>query len=364
MAELRRCSRCILPETYPGIAFDSSGVCNFCRAHSSFVPFGPEKLEEIISRYRGSHPRYDCIAAVSGGRDSSYMLWYAVRKLGLRTLAVTVDNGYVPERTRENIENAVKKLGVDLVVKKHPHVRNCFPHTMRSWIKRPEPGMIGLLCGGCNYALRYNLLEAAREQDVPLMLFGVGEPEPPTTFAERLLMADPNREMSKLRLFAGFVTKIARNPSYISDPKALSTYGKEFAFRWSKRLRKLMTRKIAYPDLKIVEPFYYIGWDESKITSTIESELGWKRISYAGATWRSDCKIATLKNYLYMRTLGFSKIDELLSNMVRTGMLNRKDAVGRLQRESSVSEDFVRDFLGGEGVSFEELEKSLKKRKR
>jgi hypothetical protein len=356
---VKRCARCILPGSYPGIVFDEAGVCNFCAAHERWTPRGLEKLEEALAPYRGAHPRYDCIAAVSGGRDSSYMLWYAVRKLGLRTLAVSVDNGYVPEQTKVNIERAVKILGVDLVVKKHGHVRSCFPHTMRAWIRRPSPGMIGLLCGGCNYALRYHLLETAREHDVPLMLFGVGEPEPPTTFAERLLMSDPNREMSKPRLAAGFALKIAQNPAYVANPRVVATYGKEFAYRWSKRLRNLLTRRIAYPEYKILEPFYYIGWNEEEISSTIARELDWKKASYAGAAWRSDCTIATLKNYLYGRTLGFSKVDELLSNMVRTGMLTRDAALERLGRDSVISEDFIREFLAGEGVSYEALDRSL-----
>ncbi len=359
MVALKRCTRCLLPGTYPAIVFDEAGVCNYCAAHQRWKSRGIEKLQEVLKPYRGVHPRYDAIAAVSGGRDSSYMLWYAVRKLGLRTLAVTVDNGYVPEQTKANIESAVKALGVDLVVKEHQHVRACFPHTMRSWIRRPDPGMIGLLCGGCNYALRYKLLEAAREVRVPLMLFGVGEPEPPTTFAERLLMADPNREMSKARLVTGFALKVAQNPSYISNPRILGIYGKEFAFRWSKRMRNLLTRRIAYPELRIVEPFYYIDWNEREIAETIERELGWRKISYAGAAWRSDCTIATLKNYLYLRTLGFSKIEELLSNMVRSGMLTREAALERLDRDNVISEDFIRDFLESEGVSYAKLDGAL-----
>ena len=356
----KQCSRCILPDTYPGITFDDEGVCNYCRAHRPrWEPLGEDKLREKVDALRGKHPTYDCIAAVSGGRDSAYMLWYAVRKLGLRTLACFVDNGYVPAQTRTNIENTVKALGVDLVVKRHENVRACFPHSMRAWLRRPDPGMIGLLCGGCNYGLRYHLLEAAREQRVPVMLFGVGEPEPDTSFAEKLLMSNPDSRMSKGRLLAGFASKIAANPSYLANARAVGLYGKEFAFRWSKGLRKLLTRKIAYPEYKTLEPFYYIEWNERDITNTIMGELGWRKPTYAGSSWRSDCEIATLKNYLYRRTLGFSKIDELLSNMIRTGMTTREVALERVGRESVISEEFVRELLAGAGIRYEDFDRAL-----
>jgi tRNA(Ile)-lysidine synthase TilS/MesJ len=356
---MNRCSVCILPETYPGIRFNSQGVCNQCVTYKTRPLLPENEFYEILDRHRGKHEKYDCIVALSGGRDSSYVLWLAKRKLGLRVLACFVDNGYAPDQTRANIRNAVDALGVDLLVKKHDHVKNCFRHSLKSWIKKPAPGMIGLLCGGCVYGLKRALAEAAAENHIPLMLYGVGEPEPATSFAEKLLMKNSEDKLNQFALAAGFASNLFANPSYLMNRRAAATYFKEFAFRWSPRLRGLMLRNVAYPEFRLLEPFYYLGWDEREISSVIERELGWRKIAYVGSTWRSDCEIATLKNYLYTSTLGFSKVDEFMSTMIRAGMITREAALERFEGERVISEDFVNGFLARHGLDLGELKAAI-----
>jgi len=135
----KRCSRCVLPVNYPGIRFDDDGVCNFCHGTEEIKLLGEEKFLEVIDKFRNGPGKYDCMVAMSGGRDSTYVLWYAVKKLGLRTLACFVDNGFVPEQTHKNVKTATERLGVDLVIKKHDLVGKSVGHTMRSWMKRPTP---------------------------------------------------------------------------------------------------------------------------------------------------------------------------------------------------------------------------------
>jgi len=356
---MKTCSRCILPDTYPGIEFDAEGVCNHCLSYRPRVSRGEEKLREIIDSYRGRNAKYDCIVAYSGGRDSSYLLWYATQKLGLKVLACFVDNGYAPEQTLTNIRNATEALGIDLVIRKHGYVRKCVRHTLKSWIRRPDPGMIGLLCAGCNFALRYYLLEMAREHKVPLVLFGLGEPEPETTFAEKLLMSNPHKKLSKVSLGLGFASRIAANPSYLSNPGALSVYMKEYIFRWAPFLRKMMTKKVAYPEMRVLEPFYYIDWDEDEIVSVIHDKLNWEKCTYSGSSWRTDCEIATFKNYLYKQTIGFSKLHELLSNMIRCDMTTREKAIARVEKEGYISEDFIRGFLEEAGLDYQAFQSAM-----
>jgi len=358
---MERCTACLLPASYPGLQFDENGVCSHCRTQSFRELRGEDKLREVIDSYRGKNDKYDCIVAFSGGRDSSFMLWYAVKKLGLKALAVFVDNGFAPEQTMTNIRNATDALGVDLVIKKHSFVSNCVGETIRSWVRKPSPGMVGLLCAGCVYALRMNLFAAAYEYQIPLMLFGLGEPEPETTFAEKLLMSNPHKKLSKFSLGMGFLSEMLSNPSYALKPVCVSTYTREFIFRWAPPLRKRMMRKFYYPELRIVEPFYYIEWNEDEITSVIHNELNWRKCDYSGSTWRTDCEIATFKNHLYKETLGFSKTDELLSSMIRCGMVTRERALERLETESTISEEFIVEFLGKFGIEHSRFKAALEK---
>jgi len=115
------CVRCVCDARLPGIRFDEAGVCNYCHAHDVLeekFPLGEEgtrRLEAIVARIKraGRRKPYDCICGVSGGRDSTYCLYQAVR-LGLRPLAVHFDNGWNSEIGVRNIKHACSKLGVDL----------------------------------------------------------------------------------------------------------------------------------------------------------------------------------------------------------------------------------------------------------
>ena len=77
--ELRRCAKCVLPETHETIVFDQEGVCNICRQQEfkqSAVDWAAKKgeLDELISAHKGKHD-YDCIVPFSGGKDSTWTLY-------------------------------------------------------------------------------------------------------------------------------------------------------------------------------------------------------------------------------------------------------------------------------------------------
>ena len=86
MAEPRRCSRCILPDTFPGADLGEEGVCRPCASHVPTSVHGEGALHDAVGTARG--PVYDCVVPLSGGKDSSYVLLYAVERLKLRPVRV------------------------------------------------------------------------------------------------------------------------------------------------------------------------------------------------------------------------------------------------------------------------------------
>jgi N-acetyl sugar amidotransferase len=116
-----QCSRCLYDETVPHISFDENGVCSYCHLHDQLnaeYPTGSEgmkRLEAIASRIRreGRKKKYDVVVGVSGGCDSSYLLYFS-KKLGLRPLAVHFDNTWDSTIAVENIQRVLKNLDVDL----------------------------------------------------------------------------------------------------------------------------------------------------------------------------------------------------------------------------------------------------------
>lgn len=105
----------------PEITFDSTGVCNHCREAEAMLaqrPHGVDSEKMLAAtiaeiRQRGTGRAYDCIVGLSGGVDSTYIV-YRARQLGLRCLAVHFDSGWNSELAVKNIEQTVKTLGVDL----------------------------------------------------------------------------------------------------------------------------------------------------------------------------------------------------------------------------------------------------------
>lgn len=116
------CKRCVMDSSAADFQLDFQGFCNYCRSYEHLrakIDLDPitkkSQLERLVEKIKtqGAGEKYDCIVGVSGGVDSSWVLVRAV-ELGLRPLAVHMDNGWNSELAQHNIENLVKKLNVDL----------------------------------------------------------------------------------------------------------------------------------------------------------------------------------------------------------------------------------------------------------
>ena len=118
------CTRCVMDQSAPDISFDEQGRCNYCAEYlvtrDRYLVSDPElrqhRLDALLAEVRrsGKGKRYDCVIGISGGVDSSWALVKAV-ELGLRPLAVHMDNGWNAELAQNNIANLVRGLGVDLI---------------------------------------------------------------------------------------------------------------------------------------------------------------------------------------------------------------------------------------------------------
>jgi len=357
--DLVRCSRCVLPETYPGISFDAAGVCNYCAAYRPSVCQAEAGLLQIVDRHRG-RGGHDCVVALSGGRDSAFVAYYLVHRLGLAPLAVLCDNGFMPEGTRRNVEQVVSRLGIDLVVVEHAAVKGSASAVMSAWLHRPDPAMVAFLCNGCVTGIKRGLAQAARADGTSLIIGGGGGivglgGEPEQSFAEELLAAGKRVLGRPLSLLAGFAARTVRNPRYLLRARCLTSFGREFYYRFCHRYDRA---------LEVVSLFEFIEWNESDILDAIQHELGWQKPAYAASSWRSDCTIHLVKEYLYQETLGFTKQDELLSGMVRENMITRETAARRLQDESKIPREHLAQFLRQLGVSLPQVDAALARHRR
>ena len=123
---LQICSRCIYDQRIPAIHFDDEGVCNYCRQVEGLITqygTGKDKGEALFAdilkdiKRKGAGKKYDCIVGVSGGTDSSYLV-YLAKEWGLRPLAVHYDNTWNSAIATMNIHKVLRCLDIDL----HTHV--------------------------------------------------------------------------------------------------------------------------------------------------------------------------------------------------------------------------------------------------
>ena len=115
---------------------------------------------------------YDCLLMFSGGKDSSYLLYYLTQELGLRVATVTLTHDFQPKETRENIESFAKKYS-----KKHIAVENhvlnyAGRHFLEKWINKPDEGSLITLCTGCRLGLVKLIIETAKKENINIVISG------------------------------------------------------------------------------------------------------------------------------------------------------------------------------------------------
>jgi hypothetical protein len=318
---------------------------------------GNEAFLQFIGSLRKGRQNFDCLIGLSGGRDSSYLLYYFTEILHLKTLAYHFDHGFIPEETTSNVINVSDQLKTKLIIEKSDILKKCIGHHLSAWIKRPSPAMIGMLCTGCRVGTDRGLIHAAKKYHVPYIAYG-GHPLEGGGFKLSLMKGNLESKTRNIFLILGYISEIARNPSWIMNPVCLMTQIKEYTMHFSP-LRKI-SEKLKYAHVISSSPFYrFIRWDEKEVVETIREKLGWQSPGYGKSTWRTDCKISILKNYLYREIIGFNDKEDGLSCLVRAGQITRDEALERSIRENEISEDLIAQFVAELGLRYSDIKSAL-----
>lgn len=225
---LKRCSKCILPSTYPNISFDAHGICSSCAGHAQKTYPGLDKMREDVYAILKKRPGrgFDCVLGISGGRDSTYLLHILKNVLGLNPLAYFIDHDFIPEHTRDNVMTIARKAGVKLIVEKSPILLHCFHKTFNAWKKRPDPATISAFCMGCKSRVIFTDYKLAVRYKIPLIING-GTPFEYASYKTDLMKIDP--QSSKMRSYKmGYLHQITKNPILVLDPTLLLMQGAEY----------------------------------------------------------------------------------------------------------------------------------------
>ena len=333
---LKRCTKCLLPETMPYIIFDKEGVCSYCRDYEARGNYlkGEKALEEFISRYRSESGEPDVLIGFSGGRDSAYGLDYIRNKLKLHPITFTYDWGMVNDLARRNQARVVGKLGIEHIVisadirKKRENIRK----NLKAWLKKPDLGMVPILMAG-DKQFYYYFHKVRKQTGIKLFIFCGGyEGEEGTGlfkygFCNVTTQGSKNAlkrmtgisKKNKTKIMFYYIKQFLKNPSYINR----SMFDTLFAFYSS----YVLTDDYLYL-------FHYLDWDEIRILNTIEEKFNWEKETDTIATWRTDDGTASFYNYIYMTMAGFTEFDIFRSHQIREGKLTREQAYEIVKEEN------------------------------
>lgn len=326
---LRRCTKCILPETMPFIEFDEEGVCNYCRNYKKIELKGKDALEEELSRYRRKDGKPDCIMAFSGGRDSSYALHYIKKEMGMNPIAYSYDWGMLTDLGRRNQARMTGELGIEHVLvsadiqRKRENIRM----NVNAWLKRPSLGTVPLFMAGDKQYFYYaSMLSKQKGLDLVIL-------------SENLL------EVTNFKTgFCGIRPQVIKGKKFYalslgSMFKLLAFYGKEYLLNPAYINRSLLDSIGAFGSYYVMPhnllSFYsYINWDEKEVEDVLLNKYDWEIAKDTDTTWRIGDGTASFYNYIYYMIAGFSEIDTFRSNQIREGVLTREEALEKAEKEN------------------------------
>ena len=296
--QYKECSRCLLNEGIPGVTFpDQSQNCSVCLDYDRMWGRWSERrteLEQVFDHARKKRRDYDVLVPLSGGKDSTYVLYLCRREFNLRCLAVTFDNGFLSDHAKQNIRNACSRLNVD-----HFYFRlnnEFLINLYRKFFLKT-----GFFCPVCMRGMGVAIGRVQLAFGIPLSLSGTSRRTEEHVNPEFFLDGDLN-----------FIENV------LNEDKNDSC------------LQVLMRPVGIFRSPPMIKMPDFMEWDYSKIYSAITSELGW--VSPEKDAEHTDCRVEPVVQYIRYRK--FTSITpELLrfSKLVTCGQMSRAEAMAHAE---------------------------------
>jgi N-acetyl sugar amidotransferase len=336
---VKSCVRCIMNvEVDPELSFDPEGLCHHCQRYDRLVgarvlrgAAGRDALERhgAAIRRRGAGRDYDCIVGVSGGVDSTYVA-YLVKKLGLRPLAVHLDNGWNSELAVGNIERTLKVLSIELLT----HVIDWeeFRDLQIAFLRASTPdGEIP-----SDHAINALLWRTAVKVGAPYIISGMN-------FAtEALSVPHWAYGHSDWRYIKDVHRQFGRIPLRTYPHYTLAHLA------WMNAVRGVRTISI----------LNYVDYDKAAAMAVLRQELGWREY---GGKHHESIYTRFFQGYILPRKFGIDKRYGHLSDMVNARQITREQALIEITAPPYPVADQARDLeyvvrkLGLTETEFDEI---------
>ena len=258
---MKRCVVCGLPETHETILFDERGVCNICHNQQyrhTQIDWSEQKkqLDDLIAKYRGQND-YDCMIPYSGGKDSTWTLYYLIKEYGIKPLVVRFDHGFLRPKVEENTKRTMRRLGVDML-SFTPNWKTVQKLMLQSFLEK------GDFCWHCHTGIFSYPMWVALEKKIPLIFWGEPSAEYTAYFSY-----EQSEEVDEKRFNRYVNLGMDANDMYIRLGSNLDFRDfKPYSYPPLRELRNLNYRSVCLGS--------YIPWDTKRQSEVIQCELGWE----------------------------------------------------------------------------------------
>jgi N-acetyl sugar amidotransferase len=334
---LKTCNFCVMDTSDPDIIFDQKGQCNHCKSYlenihklPTFQHNNKNLLEELVQKIKskGKGKKYDCVIGLSGGVDSTYVAYVVTKILGLRPLAVHMDNGWNSELSVKNVENIVKKLGIDLYTK------------VLDW-------------------------DEFRDLQLAFLKASTPDSEIPTDHAIFATMREVASQYGINYIISGqnFITERIMPHGWSQghyDWRYIKSIYKIFSNKKLKKFPHLSWfKKLIYSKIKYIWILDYCNFDLKIVIETIKKELDWKE--YGGKHYES-VYTKFFQGYILPEKFGFDKRKGHLSNLICAGVISREEALKKLELPPIEKEEvsYLKQYVAKKfNISDKELEEII-----
>ena len=325
-----RCSRCLYDEHTPAIVLDADGVCNYCGMHDDLAaqyPAGDEGdaiLRRTAERIRkaGRRKEFDVVVGVSGGCDSSYMI-YRAKELGLRPLAAHFDNTWDTTTAVENIHNVLKALDVQLFT--YVVDNEEYDDIYRSFF---QAGVPDLECP-TDIGLAATLYIAAQKYGIKYMFEG------------HSFRTEGVSPLGWLYMDAKYIQSVQERYGTIKL--------KTFPNLWFWSQMKWMVWK----GIKKIRPLYWIDHNKEHTKKWLLENFGWK---WYGGHHLENRITHFYHTYFLPRRFGIDQRVNGFSALVRSGQMSREEGIELLREPPAVDYELVEVVKKRLGITEEQFE--------
>ncbi len=307
--EVINCTKCGLPSNYPNVDFDALGVCHLCNAfkgykHKAERYFKTEsELKRILTTPRDHPGTYDCLSLLSGGKDSTYILARLVG-MGLKVLAFTLDNGYISEQAKANINRVVKTLRVDHIYGSTAHMNAIFVDSLQRHKN---------VCDGCFKTIYTLSTKVAFEKQIPFIVTGLSRGQFFETRLTEELFRDEDLDITKID-----DTILAARKLYHKESDAV----KELLDV------SLFEDNTVFETVQFIDFYRYCDVSLEDMLHFLEKQVNWVRPTDTGRS--TNCLINQVGIYVHKKQNGYSNYSFPYSWDVRLGHKTRQESLDEI----------------------------------